>query len=204
MLLKSAAWYHCDCNNCETKRAEQNEAGAEQARFRSLSMPAVMQQTRYFTYLWTNDSWRRKAALAREGYWNLDYAASNRFRSAGVENGSVVFIVTVLEGSLYLGGSIQVAGVFDRKGAADFLGISADGLRMAKEYIVAKPGTEFVFRADLKVEDRIAHRLRFCNKRGGFVYPRLDASGKIDRQTFRNARPLYPGAEQALLQLLGD
>ena len=163
-----------------------------------------MEDRHYFTYLWRNESWLRKTELAREGFCYLEYAASNRFRAAGVEPGCVVFIVTVLRGFLFLGGKIEVVDVLDRRGAADYLGMRENDLRGAKEYIVAKPGKEDRFRGDLKVDDRIAHGLKFRTRTGGFVHPRLDREGRIDRQTFRNARLLYPGAERPLLDLLAD
>ena len=163
-----------------------------------------MVNTRYYTYLWRNESWFRKAELAREGFGNLEYAASNRFRAAGVAPGCVVFIVTVIKGSLFLGGTIEVAEVLDRAAAARYLGLRPQDLRGAKEYIVARPGREDRFRGDLKVDDRIAHGLKFKARHGGFVHPRLDREGKIDRQTLRNARPLFPGAELPLLDLLVD
>lgn len=158
----------------------------------------------YFTYLWRNESWCRKAELAREGFGYLEYAASNRFRAAGVAPGCVVFIVTVIRGYLFLGGRIDVADVLDRRGAAEYLGMRADDLRGAREYIVARPGEEDRFRSDLKVDDSIAHGLKFSARNRGFVHPRLDREGRIDRQTLRNARLLYPGAEQPLLDLLAD
>ena len=163
-----------------------------------------MEETRYFTYLWRNESWSRKTELAREGFWQLEYAASNRFRAAGVAPGCVVFIVTVIKGTLYLGGTIEVADVLDRAAASGYLRLRATDLRGAKEYIVAKHGHEDRFRGDLVVEDRIAHNLKFRARNGGYVHPKLDRDGKIDRQTLRNARLLYPGSEQPLLDLLVD
>ena len=161
-----------------------------------------METTRYFTYLWTNESWIRKTALAREGYWHLDYAAGNRFRSAGVAPGSVVFIITVIRGSLFLGGYIEVEAVLDRENAAKFLGQYAGDLRNANEFIVARPGSEVVFRGDLKVDDAIAKSLGYRTKSGELVYPKQDAEGRIDRQTLRNVRRLFTGTEKKLFALM--
>lgn len=160
-----------------------------------------MADTGHFTYLWRNAAWEKKIVLAREGYWYLDYAASNRFRSAGVVPGSVVFIVTVIKGSLFLGGYMVVEDILDRADAAIHLGLYKDDLWPAKEFIVARPEFEVVFRGDLKVDDNIAKGLKYATRNGGFTYPKQDAEGKIDRQTLRNVRRLFPGSENTLFEL---
>lgn len=161
-----------------------------------------MTSRKHFTYLWTNASWERKKALAGEGYRHLDYAAGSRFRAAGIEPGSVVFIVTVIKGSVFVGGYIEVADLLDRAGAARFLGVHRDELRVAKEYIVARRGAEQSFRGDLRLANAVAKNLVYLTPSNTQVHPRLDRDGRIDRQTLRNARRLAPGSEQPLFDLL--
>ena len=161
-----------------------------------------MSEVKYFTYLWTNAAWKRKTELAREGFGAIEYAASKKFSSAGVEPGSVVFLVTNIKGSLFLGGTVEVHQILNHRDAAAYLKIRPADLWSAKEFIVAPHGREDYFRGDLKVDDRIAHGLKYRKRSGGFQHPKLDREGKIDRQTLRNVRCLYPGAEQPLLELL--
>jgi len=158
----------------------------------------------YFTYLWKNETWTRKKAEAAEGHDRLDYAAGDRFTSAGVTPGSTVFVITVEGGELYLGGYIHVGRILDCKNAALTLGQPESSLWGAKEYIVAEPGTEVHFRGDLLVPRHISHHLQF-ERNGGFVHPvppKIDAEGKIDRQTLRHVRKLYRGSESVLFALL--
>ncbi len=154
----------------------------------------------YFTTLWTNETWDRKAKLAAGAYPQLDYAASKGFSSVGVKTGSTVFIVTVKKGILFVGGLIKVHAVLNKTEAAIFLKRPEEDLWPAQEYIVAAPGSELNFEVhrSLTVED--AANLKF-SKNGGFVSPKTLSSGMLDRQTLRNVRKLYPGSE-ALLSLV--
>ena len=154
--------------------------------------------------MWTNQAWKRKTELAREGFGAIEYAASSKFSRAGVGPDSLVFLVTNIKGSLFLGGYIRVEDVMNRREATNYLRLRANDLWAGREYIVAQRGSEYYFRGDLQLPDRIAHRLKFRSPRGGFVYPKLDRAGKLDRQTLRNVRRLYPGAEKSLLELLKE
>jgi hypothetical protein len=158
----------------------------------------------FYTYLWKNDTWAKKDQLSKNGYSKLDYAASNNFKSAGVSEGSTVFIVTVEKGVLHLGGYINVQNILNRSQAARYLGQPENELWQADEYIVAEQESCVDFRADLVIPVEKAKKLEFQQKGHGFLNLKMDSDGKLDRQTLRNVRKLYPGSEKLLFNALKD
>jgi hypothetical protein len=108
----------------------------------------------------------------------ISYAASNKFTSNGVTEGSIVFIVTVIEGELFLGGFIKVFKILNKSSAAKYLAVDEHKLWEADEYIVAEKGKEELFLNDNKIPSSISHKLEFI-KGTGFVNPVIRA-GKID------------------------
>ena len=90
---------------------------------------------KYFTTYWKNDTWKRRAEEAKHGNKKIDYAAADCFKKRGVERGSVVFIVTDIEGVMFLGGYIKVHEILDINDAARYLGKSEDKLRQSKDYL---------------------------------------------------------------------
>ncbi|MFB1486960.1 MULTISPECIES: hypothetical protein [unclassified Thiocapsa] len=151
----------------------------------------------YFTYLWTNARWKQKCESSNERSRLLSYAASENFRKRGVEPGSTVFIVTVLGGELYLGGSILVSKMMTHAEAKNFLDLPEQDLWRAEDYIVAEKGKEMIMRCDNKIPAAIAHELRFWTSAGS-VKPKV-VDGELERQTLRGIRQLYPGSEKPLL-----
>jgi hypothetical protein len=154
----------------------------------------------YFTYLWTNDRWRYKCEHPDERSRLLTYAASENFKKRGVEPGSTVFIVTVISGELYLGGAILVAKIMDLAEAKEALDLPEKELWRAEDYILSEKGQEMTMRCDNKIPGAISHELEFWTKTGA-VKPKV-VDGKLDRQTFRGVRQLYPGSEKLLLSRL--
>lgn len=157
----------------------------------------------YFTYLWKNETWSKKAELSLNGYSRLDYAASDKFKGAGISEGATVFIVTVKKGILYLGGYIKVLSILDRNQAARYLSIPESELWKAGEYIVAQRGCEVDFRDNLMIPLDKAKKLEF-SRNGGFVNLKIESDGKINRQTLRNVRKLYAGCEKQLFDALNN
>lgn len=155
----------------------------------------------YYTYLWKNSTWDRKSKLASEGYAELDYAASDNFKSAGVFKGDKVFIVTVREGVLYLGGLILVADVLNKRDASVYLGVPESSLWEAKEYIVAARLTAQIFKDNIALPTSATQSLQFAKDKG-FTYLKFEAPGILDRQTLRNVRKIYPDSESILESFL--
>src|SRR5687768_6605146 len=98
-----------------------------------------MNQRRYFTHYWTNDTWEDFREY-RQGE-PLGHSASNLFLSRGVHSGDRVFIVTVLGGVLHLLCALDVERVCDTLEAADRLGCQPESLWEADDHIVASCST---------------------------------------------------------------
>lgn len=154
----------------------------------------------YFTYLWKNEQWARKCKASDDGPRLLEYAAGDKFKSNGVTKGSTVFIVTVIKGDLYLGGAIVVSEILDKPQAITRLGVPEQSLWKAEEYILPEQGKASSFTCSNLIPPEVSHRLEFVEG-AGFRNP-VVRQGKLDVQTFRNVRKLYPGSEKALLNRL--
>lgn len=147
-----------------------------------------------FTYLWKNDEWERKRKSTDH---RLTYAASDQFLERGVRPGSVLYIVTVKNGSMYVGGTIQVADVLDRTRAGAYLGTDPDRLWQANQYAVCARNSAFVFLPDNKLDTHVVSSLEFADG-PGFRNLKIGSDGKLDRQTLRGIRELYGDAHLKL------
>jgi len=158
----------------------------------------------YFTLYWKNDTWSRKAEEASAGRPTLEYAASCQFKRAGVKPGSTVFVVTVLEGILYVAGLVKVNQVLSSKHeVAAALGIPEAELWDSDYYVIPKSGTVDLFRGNVTVSPSVAAGLQFESRTGVVSSPKTGPSGKLDVQTLRAVRRLARGSEQALLTAIG-
>lgn len=158
--------------------------------------------TRSWTYLWKNEMWIKKTEDLRFGEKYLRYAAGDQFTKRGVSPGDSVFIVTVRKGIVYLGGVIRVELVTDRKTAAQALGLQNDRLWDASEFILPAPSNEDIFRPNLALGNRFVDDMQLLHGKGEIKSPKRDASGGVDRQTFRGIRQLVAGEEEKLEALL--
>ena len=150
--------------------------------------------SKYFTYLWKNDEWKRKVKDLDQ---NLIYAASNQFSERGVKVEDTLFIVTVLDGCLYLGGKIIIKQITNRSTAASLLSLNEADLWKASEYAIASLSSISIFQKNNLIEGVISHKLEFTDGRG-FKNPKLK-DGKLDVQTFRGVRELYDDSYKHLL-----
>lgn len=159
--------------------------------------------TRHFTHYWTNDTWERERHWQQIGHTGerLNHIASNQFVKRGVESGDVVYPVTVLDGSLYLLGRLEVDKVCDADEAARLLETTTMNLYEADDHIIAAQPTSKHF--DLQVPTGLTEQLMFV---GGRATQRLkfDLSGHLNRQTLRGVRKLHPQSAADLDELLSS
>jgi hypothetical protein len=146
--------------------------------------------------------WNKKTEDFRFGEKHIRYAAGDQFLKRGVAPGDSVFIVTVRKGIVYLGGVIRVKLVTDRAAAANTLGIPSAELWDASEFILPAPSDADIFRPNLALTDRLVDDLQLLHGKADIKPPKRDASGGVDRQTFRGIRRLAPGEEAKLEVLL--
>lgn len=133
---------------------------------------------RLWTHYWKNDTWDQETDEP------LDHAASNVFRSRGVASGDRVYVVTVRDGHLYLGGVIAVDAVVGQAEAERRLGNSS--IWAADDHVIARDPGPFV--RDRQMADEVARALRFLPNGEPMVFK----EGAIDTQTMRGVRELAP------------
>ncbi len=128
------------------------------------------------------------------------HTAGNLFRSRGVGPGDLVYIVTVIQGRLFLATRIEVDCVVDQDQAEVALGTTS--LWEAKDHVIAKSdmGKPANYRRQVPLE--IVKRLRFIEGRGPAIALTMDSKGLLDRQTLRGVRELSPSSAATLDSLI--
>jgi hypothetical protein len=153
---------------------------------------------RYFTHYWKNETWEKRKQLRESGTQEgfLYYAASNSFVERGVKRGDVLYPVTVVGGTLYLLGRLEVDRICDFEEAASMVGTG--DLWEARDYAI--PSKPSPIDLDLEVPPSVTRRLMFIS---GNHSKRLKSSrGGLDRQTLRGIRELHPESAAELDKLL--
>jgi hypothetical protein len=142
---------------------------------------------RFFTHYWRNQTWEWNREDASDGKL-LDHTAGNLFYERGIRPGDIVYIVSVIKGSLYVCGKLVVGKISeDINEAATILGCESEKLWPADEHIIAAAATPMNFH--LKVPLRVTRRLRFISGKGSRPL-KFKAPNYLDEQTLRNVREL--------------
>ncbi len=158
---------------------------------RSITVP------RFWTNYWLKSNWR--ANVNREGE-PVYHGASNNFRERGVSPGDTVYMVSVADGQLYLGGSMTV----------DWVGTKAEALRRrrirdiydAEEHIYGDRSQGTPLNLHRRLHPALARRLRFLSANSdpkglAFVSPT-----HIDSQSIRRVRELTPDSASLLDRII--
>lgn len=140
---------------------------------------------RYFTHYWKNVTWDN-LAIDRRGM-PLNYAGGNLFRKRGVKVGDSVYVITVIEGKLFLGGRIDVTAVLDAPEAKRTLGVSR--IWEANDHVIMTEAIARPFTPFNMVPDHATKQLFFQNRRGE-VPLTFRGDGELDQQTLRGVREL--------------
>src|SRR5437867_962858 len=92
--------------------------------------------TRYFTHYWSNATWEDHAE-SMHGQ-PLEHIAGNLFGENGVVPGDFVYVVTVIDGNLFLGGRMRVGRFTDQVEAESHFG---EPVWEASDHLIAAPGS---------------------------------------------------------------
>lgn len=138
---------------------------------------------RFFTHYWLNKTWERNRKEASDGEL-LHHTAGNLFQERGVGIGDVVYVVSVIKGSLYICGKLVVGRICKSDEAAAILDYEPWD---AEEHIIAPMATRMSF--NLKVPLKLTRQLRFISRKG-IKPPKFKALNYLDEQTLRNVREL--------------
>lgn len=151
---------------------------------------------RYFTHYWKNSTWKNARRVSAPGE-PLTHVADNKFVERGVEPGDFIYVVTVMDGELYLLGRLEVGKICDFDEAVSALG--TEDLWEASDHVIVSGSTPKHF--DLVVPSDVTKRLEFVS--GNSTTPlKFSSLGHLDRQTLRGVRELTPGSAAELDRLL--
>jgi hypothetical protein len=159
---------------------------------------------RYYTHYWTNDTWRREARRAdpkaknkKKREWGLlNHTAGNVFKRRGVKSGDVVYVITIMDGELIVGGKIIVDKILNQSQAGLYLGQPAEKLWEAADHLVMPIRQAEYFNPKNKVPFSVSSRLGILNS-SGTRFPKC-IEKKLDSQTMRGVCELSHSASQAL------
>ena len=148
---------------------------------------------RFFTHYWTNETLHDNRI--NEGQ-PLLHTAGNQFRSKKIKSGDVIYVVSVVEGFLYVIGKMEVDLLCDFYEACEVLETSE--IYYARDHLIAKSGSESSQRFDRSFEPKELKRFEFINSEGLQTPPKFLSDGKLDRQTFRGTREITQTSAQLL------
>jgi hypothetical protein len=140
-----------------------------------------------YTFLWNNESWKRKDELARStGDRHIDYIAGDAKKPlVNFVAGDEIFVITVRGGNLYIGGRLIVnSSPVTKAQAVEALG--RKDLIDKDRYVLATRDRLDIFRPATLVDLDDAKSLELYTSTGESKKPDLDEHGGIDRQTFRS------------------
>jgi hypothetical protein len=154
---------------------------------------------RYFTQYWTNETWRREAIRLDD----LDHTAGNQFRKKGIRAGDVIYIITIFDGKMFLGGKLVVDQVVGKQMAAEILDTSPGMLWDAKDHVLADDEEYlYSFDPDNEVPWDIAKGICIKNSDGTRGLKRARGGSGIDPQTIRGVCELTKFSATQLDRLL--
>jgi hypothetical protein len=154
--------------------------GGPKSRSEQKRIP-VKHKKRYFTQYWTNETWRREATRGDL----LEHTAGNQFRKKGVHEDDEIYIITVLDGKMMLGGKIFVEKIVGQREAAKIFGVEPRDLWEAKEHIIGGDEYTYDFTPDKEVPWEIAKIVTVINSDGERGLKRTPDGRGIDPQTIR-------------------
>lgn len=132
-------------------------------------------------------------------YEAVNHSAGNSFRKRGVSIGDIVYVVSLADGRLFLGGRMTVRRIVSRAEAAHILG--TDNLWDADEHLIDdESGTPINFHRTLAPE--VCRQLRFVSPQSepkGFFFV---SDTRLDVQTTRGVRELTPDSAALLDRII--
>lgn len=123
-------------------------------------------------------------------------AGSNKFLDRGVKPGHVLYMVSLSNGLLYLGGRMTVDRIVSRAAAVRILG-NEDLYEDADEWALGSPSAGTPLVLDRLLDPNVTALLRFISPSGEVKHPSLKGPGKLDNQATRSVREVTPCAKPA-------
>jgi hypothetical protein len=148
------------------------------------SQGEIMQH--YWICHWQKCLWRNDIHREDEPVEN---SASNSFTKCGVTVGDFVYIISLIDGYLYLGGRMQISLITTRDEACRIY--NSNNLYPAKEWIIDENHTSTILNFNRRLSPELSKRLRFVTKKGprGLAFV---SENRLDPQATRRIRELTP------------
>jgi hypothetical protein len=150
---------------------------------------------RYWTCHWQNRYWENNP----EGT-PVSASGSNLFSKRGVRPGDFVYIVSIRDGMLLLGGRMMVSEIVSRTEAVKKR--RNENLFDTDEWVIAAPasGTRLDFHRALAPD--LTRTLRFISSKSPELFFRDAAKTRLDGQTTRGVRELAPDSATLLDKII--
>ena len=159
-------------------------------------MPADRKVARFWTCHWQNRLWHPDI---NPEYDAVDCSASNNFTKRGVSVGDVVYIVSLAEGQLMLGGRMVVGQIVSYQKALRIL--RTDNLYEADDVVIAQERTGTPLNLHRRLSPALTKKLRFKSKDGPRE-PFFVSETELDRQATRGVRELTPESAALLDRII--
>lgn len=147
--------------------------------------------TRFWAYHWQNRYWRRDV---NPEYMPVGHSAGNSFRKRGIAKGDVVYVISLIDGQLMLGGRMTVDRIINYEEAVAHFG--DENFYEAAEHLIGVEGSGTPLNLHRQLSPQITKRLRFQLKDGP-KEPFFVSATALDNQATRGIRELTE--ESALL-----
>ena len=153
---------------------------------------------RFWTNYWKNRDWRDDVNKEHEP---VRHAAANTLRRRGVSSGDMVYIVSLADGQLFLGGRMTVKQIASKDDAVNIL--RSDELYEADEHAIGEESDGTPLNLHRRLASAVSRQLNFVSpdsdpKPLRFV-PDTD---DLDGQTIRGIRELTPESAALLDRII--
>jgi hypothetical protein len=128
----------------------------------------------------------------------LEDIFGSQFRKRKVQSGDIIYIVTMIDGELYLCSRMTVGNIYSRS-QAHKMGYEIGN---ATELILEEPGTSTTMHFDRKVSVEIWKSLRLVSRNKPKLTPSKNDPNRLDQQTFRTLREFTEESAHILDELL--
>jgi hypothetical protein len=156
-----------------------------------------------YTFLWSEKTWKARAKEVQAGKnLYIDYVAGEAKRPlTNFSDGDEIFVVTVMQGQLFLGGRLIVDSSPVSREKAEFR-LGRSDLLDKELFVLAKDSLLDKFRSGKPVGSEAARSLDLITSEGVRKRPDLDRKNMIDRQAFRIPYKLSPESASVLRECL--
>ncbi len=143
--------------------------------------------TRYWTAHWQNRLWRDDI---NPEYEPPDCTGAKSFRGRGVSVGDIVYVISLGDGQLFLGGRMRVEQIVPRDEAVRILG--RDSIYYTDEFVIAEKQSGTPLKLHRALAPAVTCQLRFVSPTSEPKGLLFDSDTHLNVQTTRGIRELTP------------